>query len=146
MIIYYCCSIMLLLLLNYVVLRALWKIDVHLISTLVNKSVYYYYYYFIILFLILLLLFLLLLLLLLLSLLLSLLLLLYDVPVHVRILCSLWKHGITFQSLYILQYKRNYLCSNFNTNEDYLFYLVMFWLIVVYSKHVSPFMFPICFC
>ena len=28
---------MLLLLLNYVVLRALWKIDVHLISTLVNK-------------------------------------------------------------------------------------------------------------
>ena len=27
-----------LLLLNYVVLRALWKIDVHLISTLVNKS------------------------------------------------------------------------------------------------------------
>jgi len=25
-------------LLNYVVLRALWKIDVHLISTLVNKS------------------------------------------------------------------------------------------------------------
>jgi len=27
---------MLLLLLNYVVLRALWKIDVHLISTLVN--------------------------------------------------------------------------------------------------------------
>jgi len=46
---------MLLLLLNYVVLRALWKIDVHLISTLVNKSliiiiniillvVLYYYY------------------------------------------------------------------------------------------------------
>jgi len=34
---------MLLLLLNYVVLRALWKIDVHLISTLVNKSLYYYY-------------------------------------------------------------------------------------------------------
>jgi len=33
---------MLLLLLNYVVLRALWKIDVHLISTLVNKSLYYY--------------------------------------------------------------------------------------------------------
>ena len=32
---------MLLLLLNYVVLRALWKIDLHLISTLVNKSVYY---------------------------------------------------------------------------------------------------------
>jgi len=28
-------------LLNYVVLRALWKIDVHLISTLVNKSLYY---------------------------------------------------------------------------------------------------------
>ena len=36
---------MLLLLLNYVVLGALWKIDVHLISTLVNKSLYYYYYY-----------------------------------------------------------------------------------------------------
>jgi len=35
---------MLLLLLNYVVLRALWKIDVHLISTLVYKSLYYYYY------------------------------------------------------------------------------------------------------
>jgi len=33
---------MLSLLLNYVVLRALWKIDVHLISTLVNKSLYYY--------------------------------------------------------------------------------------------------------
>ena len=33
---------MLLLLLNYVVLRVLWKIDVHLISTLVNKSLYYY--------------------------------------------------------------------------------------------------------
>jgi len=32
---------MLLLLLNYVVLRALWKIDVFLISTLVNKSLYY---------------------------------------------------------------------------------------------------------
>jgi len=32
---------MLLLLLNYVVLRALWKIDVHLISTLVNKSLYF---------------------------------------------------------------------------------------------------------
>jgi len=30
------------LLLNYVVLRALWKIDVHLISTLVNKSLYCY--------------------------------------------------------------------------------------------------------
>ena len=26
----------------YVVLRALWKIDVYLISTLVNKSLYYY--------------------------------------------------------------------------------------------------------
>jgi len=37
---------MLLLLLNYVVLRALWKIDVHLIITLVNKSRYYYYYYY----------------------------------------------------------------------------------------------------
>jgi len=37
---------MLLLLLNYVVLGALWKIDVHLISTLVNKSLYYYYYYY----------------------------------------------------------------------------------------------------
>ena len=37
---------MLLLSLNYVVLRALWKIDVHLISTLVNKSLYYYYYYY----------------------------------------------------------------------------------------------------
>ena len=35
---------MLLLLLNYVVLRALWKIDVHVISTLVNKSLHYYYY------------------------------------------------------------------------------------------------------
>ena len=39
----------LLLLLNYVVLRALWKIDAYLISTLVNKSLYYiimlYYYY-----------------------------------------------------------------------------------------------------
>ena len=36
----------LLLLLNHVVivvLRALWKIDVHLISTLVNNSLYYYY-------------------------------------------------------------------------------------------------------
>jgi len=32
---------MLLLLLNHVVLRALCKIDVHLISTLVNKSLYY---------------------------------------------------------------------------------------------------------
>ena len=31
---------MLLLLLIYVVLRALWKIDVYLISTLVNKSLY----------------------------------------------------------------------------------------------------------
>jgi len=37
---------MFLLLLNYVWLRALWKIDVHLISTLVNKSLYYYYYYY----------------------------------------------------------------------------------------------------
>ena len=37
---------MLLLLLNYVVLRALWKIDVYLISTLVNKYIYYYYYYY----------------------------------------------------------------------------------------------------
>jgi len=36
---------MLLLLLNYVVLRVIWKIDVYLISTLVNKSLYYYYYY-----------------------------------------------------------------------------------------------------
>jgi len=35
---------MLLLLLTYVVLRALWKIDVYLISTLVNKSLNYYYY------------------------------------------------------------------------------------------------------
>ena len=35
---------MLLLLLIYVVLRALWKIDVYLISTLVSKSLYYYYY------------------------------------------------------------------------------------------------------
>jgi len=34
---------MLLLLLNYVVLRALWEIDVYLISTLVNKSLHYYY-------------------------------------------------------------------------------------------------------
>jgi len=34
---------MLLLLLNYVVLRALWKIDVYLINTVVNKSLYYYY-------------------------------------------------------------------------------------------------------
>ena len=30
-----------LLLLNIVVLRALWKIDVHFISTLVNKNLYY---------------------------------------------------------------------------------------------------------
>jgi len=37
---------MLLLLLNCVVLRALWKIDVHLISTLVNNSLYYYHYYY----------------------------------------------------------------------------------------------------
>ena len=35
---------MLLLLLIYVVLRALWKIDVYLISTLVNKSLYYLLY------------------------------------------------------------------------------------------------------
>ena len=35
---------MLLLLLNYVVLRALWKIDVNLISALVNKSLYYTQY------------------------------------------------------------------------------------------------------
>ena len=27
-------------------MRALWKIDVHLISTHVNKSLYYYYYYY----------------------------------------------------------------------------------------------------
>jgi len=27
-------------------MRALWKIDVHLISTLVNESLYYYYYYY----------------------------------------------------------------------------------------------------
>jgi len=33
---------MLLLLLNYVVLTAIWKIDVYLISTLVNKNLYYY--------------------------------------------------------------------------------------------------------
>ena len=37
---------MLLLLLIYFVLRALWKIYVYLISTLVNKSLYYYYYYY----------------------------------------------------------------------------------------------------
>jgi len=36
---------MLLLLLIYVVLMALWKTDVYLISTLVNKSLYYQYYY-----------------------------------------------------------------------------------------------------
>jgi len=36
---------MLLLLLNYVVLRALWKIDVHLINTL--KSLYYFFLFFI---------------------------------------------------------------------------------------------------
>jgi len=35
--------LLLLLLLNYVVLRALWKIDVHLISPFINKSLYYYY-------------------------------------------------------------------------------------------------------
>ena len=41
MVIYYCCWTMLLMLLIYVVLRALWKIDVYLISTLVNnKSLY----------------------------------------------------------------------------------------------------------
>jgi len=34
--------LLLLLLLNYVVLRVLWKIDVHLISTLVNKSLYFF--------------------------------------------------------------------------------------------------------
>ena len=39
---------MLLLLLNYVVLSALWKIDVYLISTLVNKSLYYHLLLFII--------------------------------------------------------------------------------------------------
>jgi len=33
---------MLLVLLNYVVLRALWKTNVHLISTLVNNCFYYY--------------------------------------------------------------------------------------------------------
>jgi len=37
---------MLLVLLNYVVLRALWNKDVYLISTLVNNSLYYYYYYY----------------------------------------------------------------------------------------------------
>jgi len=36
---------MLLLLLIYGVLRALWEIDVYLISTFVNKGLYYYYYY-----------------------------------------------------------------------------------------------------
>jgi len=36
---------MLLLLLNYVVLRALRETDGYLISTLVNKSLHYYYYY-----------------------------------------------------------------------------------------------------
>jgi len=36
---------MLLLLLIYVVLRALWKIDVHLISTLVNRSLYQKHYH-----------------------------------------------------------------------------------------------------
>ena len=34
----------LLLLLNYVVLKALWTIDVYIISTVVNKILYYYYY------------------------------------------------------------------------------------------------------
>jgi len=38
---------MLLLLLNYVVLRALGKINVHLISTLVNKSLCYCLYYYV---------------------------------------------------------------------------------------------------
>jgi len=33
-----------LLVLFYVVLRALWKIDEYIISILVNKSIYYYYY------------------------------------------------------------------------------------------------------
>jgi len=33
-------------LLNYVVLMALWKIDVNLIITLVNKSIYHHYYYY----------------------------------------------------------------------------------------------------
>ena len=42
---------MLLLLLNYIVLKALWKIDVYLISTLVNESIYYYYYHWLTLFL-----------------------------------------------------------------------------------------------
>jgi len=41
---------MLLLLLDYVLLRALWKIDVHLISTLINKSLYYYYFLLILLY------------------------------------------------------------------------------------------------
>jgi len=36
---------MLLLLLIYVVLRALWKIDVYIISTLVNNSHYKCHYY-----------------------------------------------------------------------------------------------------
>jgi len=35
--------LLLLLLLNYVVLRVLWKIDVHLISTLVNKSLFLFF-------------------------------------------------------------------------------------------------------
>ena len=34
----------LLLFLNYVVLKALWTIDVYIISTVVNKILYYYYY------------------------------------------------------------------------------------------------------
>ena len=38
---------MLLLLLNYVVLRALWKIDVHLVSTLLIKSLLLILFYFI---------------------------------------------------------------------------------------------------
>jgi len=37
---------MLLLLSIYVVLRALWKTDVYLISTLVTKNLYYYSYYY----------------------------------------------------------------------------------------------------
>jgi len=37
---------MLLLVLDSVVLRALWKLNIHLISTLVDKGLYYYYYYY----------------------------------------------------------------------------------------------------
>ena len=40
------CHSNLLLLLNYVVVRALREIDVYLINTLVNKSRYYYCYYY----------------------------------------------------------------------------------------------------